>query len=97
MKDNIPKDVLVKSYEDLRDSMVCHKMTPVPPRGLALFLCQGMPGWIDAWSRLAPSDKATPFRAQSLEIRPGCPGPLPSEATVILANMALAALRRDNL
>jgi hypothetical protein len=96
MKDNMPKDVLVKSYEDLRDFMVCHKMTLLPPRGLALFLRQGMPGWIEAWSRLASSDKATPFRLQPLGVRPGCAGPLPPEAAAILANMALAVVRREN-
>ena len=68
MKDDIPKDVLIKSYEDLRDFMVCHKVTLVPPWGLALFLRQGMPGWIEAWSRLASSEKATPFRPQPLEV-----------------------------
>jgi hypothetical protein len=96
MKDNIPKDMLIKSYEDLRDFTVGHKMTLAPPRGLALFLRQGMPGWIEAWSRLASSDKATPFSPQPLEVRPGCAGPVLSEAAAILANMALAVIRRDN-
>lgn len=97
MKDNIPKDVLIKSYEDLRDFMVGHKMTLAPPRGLALFLRRGMPGWIEAWSGLASSDKATPFRSQPLEVSPGCAGSLPPEAAAILANMALAVVRRENL
>lgn len=97
MKGNMPKDVLLNAYEDLRDFMVGHKMTVVPPQGLALFLRQGMPGWIEAWSRLASSDKAAPFRPPPLEVRSGYAGPLPPEAAAILANMALAAVRRDNL
>ena len=97
MKDNIPKDVLIKSYEDLREFMVDHKMTLAPPRGLALFLRRGMPGWIEAWSGLASSDKATLLRSQPLETGAGCAGPPPPEAAAILANMALAALRRDSL
>jgi hypothetical protein len=96
MKDKIPKDVLTKSYEDLRDFMVGHKMTLAPPRGLALFLRQGMPGWIEAWSKLASSDQATPFRPQPLEVRARYAETLPFEAAAILANMALAAVRREN-
>jgi hypothetical protein len=97
MKDNIPKDVLIKSYEDLRDFMVGHKVTLVPPRGLALFLRQGMPGWIGAWSRLEPSDTAMPPSPRPLEMSPGRAGTLPPEAAAILANMALATVRRENL
>jgi hypothetical protein len=91
------KDVLAKSYEDLRDFMVCHKMTLVPPRGLALFLHQGMPGWMEAWSKLVPSDKAVTISPRPLEISPGRAGALPPEAATILANMALATVRRENL
>jgi hypothetical protein len=92
------KDVLTKSYEDLRDFTVCHKMTLVPPRGLALFLHQGMSGWMEAWPKLVPSDQAMPISPQHMGISPGCAGPLPPEAAAILANMALAAaVRRENL
>ena len=97
MKDNIPKDVLIKSYEDLREFMIGHKMTLAPPRGLALFLRRGMPGWIEAWSRLASSDKATTLRSQPLGTGVGYAGPPPPEAATILANMALAVLRRSSL
>lgn len=92
------KDVLTKSYEDLRDFTVYHKMTLVPPRGLALFLHQGMSGWMEAWPKLVPSDQAMPINPQPLEISPERAGPLPPEAAAILANMALAAaVRRENL
>lgn len=100
MKNKTMKDVkgvLTKSYEDLRDFMVCHKVTPAPPRGLAIFLRRGMPGWMEAWSRLGPSDKAVTARPRPLEIGPGCAGHLPPEAAAILANMALATVRRENL
>lgn len=90
------KDALIESYEDLRDFVACHKMTIVPPRGLALFLHHGMPGWMEAWSRLAPSDTAVPISPRPLEMSPGRAGPLPPEAAAILANMALAT-RRENL
>jgi hypothetical protein len=96
MKDHILKDVLTKSYEDLRDFMVCHKVTVAPPRGLALFLHQGMPGWMEAWSKLEPCDRTITVRPQPVEISPLRTGPLPPEATAILANMALAAVRREN-
>jgi hypothetical protein len=91
------KDALIESYEDLREFMVCHKVTVVPPRGLALFLHQGMPGWMEAWSKLEPSDKAKTVSPQPLEISPVRTGPLPPEVAAILANMALATVRRENL
>ena len=91
------KDALIESYEDLRDFVACHKMTLVPPRGLALFLRRGMPGWIDAWSGLEPSDTAMPISPRPLEMSLGRAGPLPPEAAAILANMALATVRRGNL
>lgn len=92
------KGLLTKSYEDLRDFTVCHKMTLAPPRGLALFLRQGMPGWMEAWPKLVPSEQAVPVSLQPLEIGPGHTEPLPSEAAAILANMALAAAaRREKL
>jgi hypothetical protein len=90
------KDALIDSYEDLRDFMVCHQMTLAPPRGLALFLHRGMSGWIEAWSKLA-TEKAKTVSQQPRETSPGRVCPLPSEATTILANMALAVVRSGNL
>ena len=91
------KDALIESYEDLRDFTVCHKMTLATPRGLALFLRQGMPGWMEAWSRLGPSHEAMTITHRPLETSLGRAGPLPPEAAAILANMALATVRRANL
>jgi hypothetical protein len=94
MEDDARNDVLTQSYEDLRDFMVCHKMSLASPRGLALFLRRGMPGWIQAWSRPAPS--GVTVRPHTLEVDPRCARPLPPESAAILTNMALAAIRRNN-
>jgi hypothetical protein len=95
MKDVTRKEVLTKAYEDLRDYMVYHKMTPASPRGLALFLNRGMPGWIEDWSRMMTSDKAIIARRQTEVTGERYAGSLPAAATVILTNMALAAIRRE--
>jgi hypothetical protein len=96
MRDATRKDVITQSYEDLRDFIISHKMPLAPPRGLALLLRRGMPGWIEVWSRPVSSDQAVTIRPQRLGISPGGTGPLPLEAAAILTNMALAAIRRDN-
>lgn len=94
MEDDTWNGVLTQSYEDLRDFMVCHKIGLASPRGLALFLRGGMPGWILAWSR--PSLSTVTVRPETFGVNPGCTRPLPPESAAILANMALAAIRRNN-
>jgi hypothetical protein len=97
MKDHDRKYVLTQYYEDLRDSILNRKMTLEPPRGLTLFLRQGMAGWIEAWSRPMLSDQALIISPQPAKIGSISAGPLSSEAATILVNMVLAAARRNNL
>jgi hypothetical protein len=96
MPDINRKDVLTRAYEDLRDFSVNHKMPLTSPRGLALFLHRGMSGWIEVWSRPVSSDQTVTVKSQSIETHPGDSGNLPPEAAAILANMALAAIGRNN-
>ena len=96
MKNETLKDTLTESYETLRDFVVYHRMSLGSPRGLALFLRWGMPGWMEAWSSLASADRArTDSPRPSLGISTGCARPLPAEAAVILAGMVLATVRRE--
>lgn len=90
------KDTLTESYEALRDFAVYHRINLAPPQGLALFLRQGMPGWMEAWSSLASYDRDKAASLQPLGTSIGCAGSPPSEAAVILASMALATIRRGN-
>lgn len=90
------KGALSESYEALRDFAVYHKMALAVPRGLALFLRRGMPGWIEAWSKPMLSDQVMTVKSPAFETGRGSTGPLSPEAATILANMALAAIRRDN-
>lgn len=46
---------LCESYEELRSQAMGRYSSIAPPRGLALFLSQGMPAWISAWSYCAPA------------------------------------------
>ncbi|MDP2949664.1 MAG: hypothetical protein Q8P22_09025 [Chloroflexota bacterium] len=44
----------MEAYEALRAFALGQQADGPPPRGLASFLRQGMPGWIGVWSRLEP-------------------------------------------
>jgi hypothetical protein len=96
MQEKTPKEILTQSYEDLRDSILRHKMALMSPRGLTLFLRQGMAGWIEAWSRPVLSNPVMTISPQPMKIDSRDVVPTPSETATILANMALAAIRRNN-
>ncbi|MCL0088410.1 hypothetical protein M1N87_01125 [Dehalococcoidia bacterium] len=85
--------MLTKRYEELRAFASGEATGVTPPKGLVLFLRQGMPGWIGAWSHLVSAGP----------IRPPCPaegipgeaaGSLQAEVVLVLAGMALSASRR---
>lgn len=97
MKEKTSRDILTQIYEDLRDSIVSHKMTLTSPRGLALFLRQGMAGWIEAWSSPSLSNQAMTISPQTIITGSRGTGSPSSESATILANMVLAAIRRNNL
>jgi len=76
---------LTAQYEQLRGDVVNHAGLPIHGFGLALFLQQGMTGWMRAWSQYSnapqtPSPSTLPLAA-----------PLPStvrvQLTLILASM----------
>lgn len=96
MQERTPKEILTQSYEDLRESILSHKMTLTSPPGLALFLRQGMAGWIEAWSKLELSHPAMVISSQPIITGSRGPGSSSSEAATILANMVLATIRRNN-
>ena len=79
---------LCEHYEELRAQATGEYRCVATPRGLALFLRQGMPGWMLAWldcasvTRLAtpelPADKGNSL-----------PGASHSEVVMVLVSMAL--------
>lgn len=97
MRDKTQATTLTEAYEALRAFAIYPGTSLSPPRGLALFLHRGMPGWMDAWSSLVSSDRARAVRLKPLVTNMGAEGPLPVEAVAILANMALATMRREIL
>lgn len=87
---------LCESYEELRSQATGKNSLGATPRGLALFLHQGMPAWISAWSRCAP-----PIRTAM----PNSPGvkdrllldALRTQVAVVLVSMALQAQKEVQL
>jgi hypothetical protein len=55
-----------------------------------------MAGWIEAWSRPVLSNPVMTISPQPMKIDSRDVVPTPSETATILANMALAAIRRNN-
>ena len=60
------------------------------PQGLALVLGRGLPAWMEAWHRHAPS---RPAPAPVAAARSGPRDGLPAEVALVLADMALQAIR----
>lgn len=83
--------MLTERYEELR-SFALGEPTQVIPKGLALFLRQGMPGWIGAWSHLLPAKVSSPA-GDSSGRAVSC---LETEVALVLVDMALSASRRLN-
>jgi len=85
--------LLTKRYEELRAFALGEATGVTPPKGLALFLRQGMPGWIGAWSHLV---SAGPIRSSSPaeSILDEAARSLQAEVVLVLAGMALSASRR---
>ena len=86
----IPNAGVVDRYEELRRQQVLRPCGRTGGGlGLALFLRQGMKGWMDGWSRCVAAGPAkTPDRS-----RPGeeiVPWDLRGEVAAILAGMALS-------
>ena len=84
---------IVEGYESLRALATGEGSDMTSPRGLALFLRQGMAGWMEAWSRLmslGSEQERRPVNTTPV----GCGTPLPAEVATILASMALSASGR---
>ncbi len=54
-----PAGELCAGYEALR-AAATGSVVSETPRGLALFLAQGLPAWMRAWSALAPAPPIVP-------------------------------------
>lgn len=93
---SLTDDSLGEHYEQLRAQATGELPYLSTPRGLALFLRHGMPGWILAWSYCTPATRTTAPRSQDdrgsvlLESYAG-------EVAVLLANMALEAHKEIQL
>jgi hypothetical protein len=82
-----PAGQLTLAYEALR-AQATGELPAVTPRGLALFLAEGFPAWINTWKPLvaAPQPQPQPSPAQRLQHPPVGPG---REIVQVLAEMAL--------
>jgi hypothetical protein len=75
---------LTLGYEALR-AQATGELPAVTPRGLALFLAEGMPAWMNTWKPLVVSGSKTPS-VPRLQQRPVGPD---SEMVQLLTQMAL--------
>ena len=78
-----PADELCAGYETLRATATGSPICDTP-RGLALFLAQGLPAWMRAWAPLPSPAPMVPAAERSMV--PGVGG----EVVLLLTEMALA-------
>ena len=87
---------LCEQYEALRAQATGEYPGIATPRGLALFLRQGMPGWMLAWSdcvlvTITTATMSTNDKGNALL------GSLHSEVAMLLVSMALASQKEVQL
>ncbi len=87
---------LCEQYEALRAQATGQYPGIATPRGLALFLRQGMPGWMLAWSDCVPVTTTTATRTTN-DKGTGLLGSLHSEVAMLLVSMALASQKEVQL
>lgn len=87
---------LCEHYEALRAQATGECPGIATPRGLALLLRRGMPGWILAWSDCAPVTRTTAMRSTNNK-GTGLLDSLHSEVAVLLVSMALQAQKEVQL
>jgi hypothetical protein len=79
--------VLTSEYEALRDQAT-GKLPPLTPWGLTLFLAEGLPGWMKAWTVL-PAKPTAPVPTAHAQL----PVELGSDMVRLLTEMALGCQR----
>lgn len=89
-------DSLCEQYEALRAQAIGGCPGIPMPRGLALLLRRGMPGWMSAWSDCVPVTRTTaPMSTDDKGNR--LPDSLHSRVAILLASMALQAQKEVQL
>ena len=81
-------DSLCEQYEALRAQATGECPGIATPRGLALLLRRGMPGWMSAWSECVPVTSTT-VPMSTNDKGNGLLNSLHSEVAVLLVSMAL--------
>ena len=82
---------LAEGYEALR-AQALGELPPLTPRGLALLLCAGLPGWMSA---CPPGSRPRPTVTSPADARESCAlTGASAELVRVLAEMALAGRRR---
>ena len=87
---------LCEQYEALRAQATGECPGIATPRGLALLLRRGMPGWMLTWSNCVPVT-STPVSMSTNDKGNGLLNSLHSEVAVLLASMALQAQKEVQL
>ena len=87
---------LCEQYETLRAQATGECPGIATPRGLALLLRHGMPGWMLAWSDCVPVTRTTATRTTN-DKGIGLLDSLHSEVAVLLVSMALQSQKEVQL
>lgn len=87
---------LCEQYEALRAQATGECPGIATPRGLALLLRHGMPGWMLAWSDCVPVTRTTATISTNDKAN-GKLGSLHSEVAMLLVSMALASQKEAQL
>lgn len=91
---NYNNDILIKRYEELRSEVINSEIAQYAEihisqnKGRALFLRQGMIGWIKAWS-LCTEPRPALAEEPTKQVHNPVTDDIKSQVTIILANMAL--------
>jgi len=77
-------------YEDLRQRALSERQAAGHNWGMALFLRNGLAGWIRAWPKPDPAAQAEhPRCSTSMTPPPSLPASMREQITILLANMIL--------
>jgi hypothetical protein len=88
MTETLSGEHLRHAYEVLRAHALGKPLVATVPRGLALFLRSGLPGWMQAWKRLVPSPSRPVPTTASLP--PPTSLGMAAELALLLTQMALS-------
>jgi hypothetical protein len=95
IKYRVDRNTLNQRYEDLRSEVIAASSgTSIGSQGFALFVHQGMIGWIEAWSK-CETQPLTDINNKDASMRSNLPLGLRDQMTMLLTNMVISIVQGD--